>query len=147
MRHSIGKLVGLAAAVGLAVSMVGVSSIANARSANGSKAGTDDKEVAQTDPGPAYEQVDSMTMLTRPHSWHAIDDDTIIVWTTPFQPYLVELSFPSHDMKWVHHIGLTQVGARVYAKFDSVQIRGFRYPIQAIYKMSRDEARNLERST
>ncbi len=71
MRHSIGKLVGLAAAVGLAVSMVGVSSIANARSANGSKAGTDDKEVAQTDPGPAFEQVDSIPMLTRPHSWQA----------------------------------------------------------------------------
>jgi hypothetical protein len=143
MRHSIGKLVGLAAALGLAVGTFGSSSIASARA---SKDGSAAKEVAQIDPA-AYEQVDSMTMLTRPHSWHRIDDDTMIVWATAFQPYLVELSFPSHDMRWVEHIGLTQTGARVYAKFDSVQIRGFRYPIQAIFKMSRDEARNLERST
>jgi hypothetical protein len=145
MRHSIGKLVGLAAALGLAVGTFGSSSIASARAAKASN-GSDDKEVVQIDPS-AYEQVDSFTMLTRPYSWHPIDDDTVIVWTTAFQPYLVELSFPSHDMKWVHHIGVTSAGARVYAKFDSVQIRGFRYPIAAIYKMSREEARNLERST
>jgi hypothetical protein len=144
MRHSVGKLVGLAAAVGLTVGAIGASSIADARTATRSK-GSGDAEVAQTDPGPAFEQVDSIPMLTRLWSWRAIDNDTVIVWATPFQPYLVELSFPSHDMKWVEHIGLTSTGARVYAKFDSVQIRGFRYPIQAIYKMSRDEARNLER--
>jgi hypothetical protein len=144
MRHSIGKLAGLAAAIGLTVGMVGASSIADARTANRSK-GSDDAAVAQTDPGPAYEQVESIPMLTRPYSWRPIDNDTVVVWATPFQPYLVELSFPSHDMKWVEHIGLTSTGARVYAKFDSVQIRGFRYPIQAIYKMSRDEARNLGR--
>jgi hypothetical protein len=143
MRHSLGKLVGLAAAFGLAVGTFGSSSIASARA---SKDGSADKEVAQIDPA-AYEQVDSITMLTRPYSWQRIDDDTMIVWSTPFQPYLVELSFPSHDMRWVEHIGLTQTGAKVYAKFDSVQIRGFRYPIRAIYKMSREEARNLERST
>jgi hypothetical protein len=146
MRHSIGKLVGLAATVGLAVGAVGLSSIASARSADGSKEGSGAKEVAQTDP-PAYEAVDSIPMLTRPYSWHAIDDDTVIVWTSPFQPYLVELSFPSHDLKWTQHIGLTSVGSRVYAKFDSVQVRGFRYPIDSIYKMSRDEARNLERGS
>jgi hypothetical protein len=147
MRHSVGKWFGLVAAASLAVGGFGVSSIANARYANGSKAGSDDKEVAQADPGAAYEEVDSFTMLTRPHSWHAIDDDTVIVWTTAFQPYLVELSFPSHDLKWVHHIGLTSAGSRVYAKFDSVQVRGFRYPIDSIYKMSREEARNLERGS
>jgi hypothetical protein len=145
MRHSIEKLVGLAAAVGLTVAALGSSSIASARS-GGASARSNEKEIVQIDPS-EYEQVDSFTMLTRPYSWHPIDDDTVIVWTTAFQPYLVELSFPSHDMKWVQHIGVTSAGARVYAKFDSVQIRGFRYPIEAIYKMSRDEARNLERNT
>jgi hypothetical protein len=145
MRHSIGKLVGLAAALALTVGST-FGSIASARSAKAANE-SDGKETAQVDLGAAYEQVDSFTMLTRPHSWHAIDDDTVIVWTTAFQPYLVKLSFPSHDLKWVHHIGLTSAGARVYAKFDSVQVRGFRYPIEAIYKMSREEARNLERSS
>jgi len=38
---------------------------------------------------------------------------------------------------------LTSVGSRVYAKFDAVQVRGFRYPIQGIFKLTRDEARAL----
>jgi len=143
MRPSIGKLVGLAAAASLALGTVALSSIANARAANASG----DKNAIEADAGAAYEAVDSFPMLTRPWSWHAVDDDTVIVWTSPFQPYLVELSFPSYDLKWVEHIGLTSVGSRVYAKFDSVQVRGFRYPIASIYKMSREEARNLERGS
>jgi Family of unknown function (DUF6491) len=96
---------------------------------------------------PAFEQVDSIPMLTRPHSWHAIDDDTVVVWATPFDPYLVELAFKSHDLKWAHAIGITQFGSRVYAKFDAVKVGGFRYPIDSIYKISREEARNLVRGT
>jgi hypothetical protein len=144
MRYSIGKLVGLAATASLALGTFGSISTANARPAKGSG---DETTAAEVDPGSAYEAVDSFSMLTRPWSWHALDDDTVIVWTTPFQPYLVKLSFPSNDLKWVEHIGLTSVGSRVYAKFDSVQVRGFRYPIHAIYKMSREEARNLERGS
>jgi uncharacterized protein DUF6491 len=95
----------------------------------------------------AFEQVDSIPMLTRPHSWHAVDEDTVVVWATPFDPYLVELAFKSHDLKWAHAIGLTQFGSRVYAKFDAVKVAGFRYPIDSIYKISREEARNLTRGT
>src|SRR5262245_42358149 len=76
----------------------------------------------------AFEQVDSIPMLTRPYSWQAIDDKTVILWATPFDPYLVELKFASHDLKWAHAIGVTQFGSRVYAKFDAVKVRGFRYP-------------------
>jgi hypothetical protein len=94
---------------------------------------------------PAFQQVDSMRMLTRPHSWHAVDEDTVIVWATAFDPYLVELAFKSHDLKWAHVIGITQFGSRVYAKFDAVKVGGFRYPIDSIYKISREEARNLAR--
>jgi hypothetical protein len=94
-----------------------------------------------------YEQVDSIPMLTRPHSWSAIDRDTVIVWATPFDPYLVELAFESHDLPFAQVIGITQVGSRIYAKFDAVKVGGFRYPIDSIYKMSREEARNLVRGT
>jgi hypothetical protein len=94
----------------------------------------------------AFEQVDSIPMLTRPHSWQVIDEDTVVVWATPFDPYLVELAFKSHDLKWAHVIGITQVGSRVYAKFDAVKVGGFRYPIDSIYKMTRGEARDLVRA-
>ena len=94
-----------------------------------------------------FEQVDSIPMLMRPHSWQVIDDDTVIVWATPFDPYLVELAFKSHDLKFAHVIGITQFGSRIYAKFDAVKVDGFRYPIDSIYKMTREEARSLARGT
>ena len=96
-------------------------------------------------PGPLFEQVESIPMLTRPHSWQVIDEDTVVVWATPFDPYLVELAFKSHDLKFAEVIGLTQFGSRVYAKFDAVKVGGFRYPIDSIYKMTRGEARELVR--
>jgi hypothetical protein len=96
---------------------------------------------------PAFEQVDSIPMLTRPHSWQVIDEDTVVVWATAFDPYLVELAFKSHDLKFAHVIGITQFGSRVYAKFDAVKVGGFRYPIDSIYKMTRGEARELVRGT
>lgn len=96
---------------------------------------------------PAYQEVDSFSILSRLHSWQAIDDDTIIVWTTPFQPYLVELAYPSHDLRFAQAIGVTSIGSRVYAGFDSLRVGGFRYPINSIYKMTREEARNLVRQS
>jgi hypothetical protein len=99
----------------------------------------------QVDVRPGFEKVDSILMMTRPHSWQRIDDDTVIVWATPFDPYLVELKFAAHDLRWAHAIGITQVGSRVYAKFDAVKVGGFRYPIDSIYKLTREEARNYVR--
>jgi hypothetical protein len=96
---------------------------------------------------PAFEQVDSIPMLTRPHSWQVIDEDTVVVWATAFDPYLVELAFKSHDLKFAQVIGITQFGSRVYAKFDAVKVGGFRYPIDSIYKVTREEARALVRGS
>jgi hypothetical protein len=95
----------------------------------------------------AFEQVDSITMFRGPHSWQVVDDDTVIVWATAFDPYLVELAFRSPDLPFAQAIGITQVGSRVYAKFDAVKVGGFRYPIASIYKMSREEARNFTRGS
>ena len=94
---------------------------------------------------PAYERVESIPMMRQPHSWQVVDDDTVVVWATPFDPYLVELAFKSYDLRFAHAIGITQFGSRVYAKFDAVKVGGFRYPIDSIYKMTREEARNLVR--
>ena len=103
--------------------------------------------VTEIDPqARVFEQVDSIPMLTRPHSWQVIDDDSVVVWATPFDPYLVELAYKSPDLKWAEVIGITQFGSRVYAKFDAVKVGGFRYPIDSIYKMTREEARDLVRS-
>jgi hypothetical protein len=131
-----GAVAGLTLGLGL-----GLASVVGAR-----PAGDTAKEV-EVGAGPAFEEVDSFSILTRLHSWHALDEDSVIVWATPFQPYLIELAFPSHDLRYSEAIGITSVGSRVYARFDSLRVAGFRYPIASIYKMTREEARNLARGS
>ncbi|HEU4620137.1 MAG TPA: DUF6491 family protein [Gammaproteobacteria bacterium] len=93
------------------------------------------------------EEVDSIPALVRPDSWSAVDDDTLIVWATPFDPYLVKLYRPSPDLRFAQAIGLTSFGTRIYAKFDSVKIAGFSYPIRGIYKLSRADAKELAKDS
>ncbi|HEX7080671.1 MAG TPA: DUF6491 family protein [Gammaproteobacteria bacterium] len=88
----------------------------------------------------SLEPVDSIPALTRLHSWNVVDDDTLILWATPFKPYLVELSFPSPDLRFAWAIGVTSFGSRIHARFDSVRIDGFNYPIREIYELSREQA-------
>jgi uncharacterized protein DUF6491 len=131
------KLTSVAAAALLTLGALSASHEAGARAANEST------NSASADQAPAYEQVDSFVMWNHPYSWSPIDDQTVVLWPTPFEAYLVRITYPSHDMRFVQHIGVTQSTSRVYAKFDALQIRGFRYPIDSIYKLTREEARNL----
>jgi hypothetical protein len=132
------KLISVAAAALLTLGALGASDCANARAASNESANS-----SASDQTPAYEQVDSFVMWNHPYSWSPIDDKTVVLWPTPFEAYLVRIAYPSHDMRFVQHIGVTQSTSRVYAKFDALQIRGFRYPIDSIYKLTREEARNL----
>ena len=141
------RLISLAAAAALTVGAAGVSSVASARAASAEGAAAEGNTADQAQ---AYEPVDSFVIFTfarprgwNPYDWSPIDDHTVVIWTNPFTPYLVELAYPSNDMNFVQAIGVTSSGSRVYAKFDSVLIRGFRYPIKNIYKLSRDEAKSL----
>lgn len=89
------------------------------------------------------EPVRSFRALGRMHSWRALDRDTLIVWATAFRPYLVELAWPSHDLRFTEVIGVTESAGRVHSRFDSVVIRGIRYPIEQIYRLSPEDAKTL----
>ena len=131
------KLLSVAAAALLGLGAAIMSGTAVASSA------ANETNNAASDQTPAYEQVDSFVMFGHPYSWSPIDDRTVVLWPTAFEAYLVRIAYPSHDMRYVQHIGVTSSTSRVYAKFDALQIRGFRYPIESIYKLTREEARNL----
>lgn len=93
----IGKWLQFGAVAGLTLGLgLGVGSGASARTAD---------ESAAQEQAPAFEEVDSFSILSRLHSWQAVDDDTVIVWATAFQPYLVELAYPSHDLRFAEAIG------------------------------------------
>ncbi len=87
--------------------------------------------------------VDSMVTFGRMHSWRAIDRDTLIIWTSALRPYLVELARPSADIRFAERIGVTGFGGRVHSRFDSVLVRGLRYPIAEIYRISPEYAKTL----
>ena len=96
---------------------------------------------------PRYAQVDGFRFFGRLDSWRAVDRDTLIVWATPARPYLVELMRPSPGLRFAQSIGLTSTVGRVNAKLDSVIVRGIDYPIEAIFELSRDEARRYGAET
>jgi len=76
-------------------------------------------------------------------SWRAVGRDAIILWTTPFQPYLLKLDRPVFDLPFVEHVGVTSTGHELYARFDSVIVRGLPYRIASIHAISREAARTL----
>lgn len=137
------KLATLGAVLGLTL---GAGSAVMARATDAGSAAAAAAAAKKVEIVAELEQIDSFTLLTRPYSWTPVDENTVIVWATAFRPYLIELAFPSHDLKFTDAIGVTSVGSRVYAKFDSVQVRGLRYPIESIYKLTREEAKNWNRT-
>ena len=138
MRHSIGKLVGLAAARwsglgtwarsrwrGCANECPG-STIGQARSAPAGGAGRQ------------HHHVDAPVQLARGRRRHGdrLGDRVPAVSGGAF--------VPEPRLEVGPAIGLTSVGSRVYAKFDSVQSAASVPYRRASIKMSREEARNLE---
>jgi hypothetical protein len=93
------------------------------------------------------QHVGQIRMLGSLNGWGRIDDDSLIVWTTPSQPYLIELSRKSHGMRFAQALGVTSTAGQIAEKFDSVIIDGIRYPIQAIYKLDSKTARQLTRKS
>jgi hypothetical protein len=103
------------------------------------KAVTDtDAQVEEVTAAPQYERVQSISALGGFHSFKPVDRETLVVWTSPFRPYLIKLRIPSPDLRFAHAIAIDSRTSRVYER-----IRGFRYPIDQIYKLTRDEARAL----
>jgi hypothetical protein len=139
-RNHFGRWMQLGAVAGLALTLGAGPVVAASRAPATETA-------AATAQAPVGERVDSFPVLTRLHDWQVIDEKTVIVWANPWQPYLLQLAYPSHDLPFVQAIGVTSLGDRVYARFDSLKVRGFRYPIDNIYKMTKQEAKELARQS
>ena len=90
------------------------------------------------------EQVDHFSALGLMHSWFAIDNDTNILWARAFDPYVVELRQPHPSLRFANVIGVTQTVGRVHSRFDSVLVDGLRHRIDAIYRISAEDAKILK---
>ena len=90
---------------------------------------------------PSLEPVDHIPALGRIHSWEAVDRESLIIWRSAFDPYLVRLNRPSPELRFAHAIGVTEFGGRIHARFDSVYIDGWKYNISEIYRLSKEDAK------
>lgn len=94
----------------------------------------------------APEPVDSFKFFGRLDSWRAVDRDTLIVWTTAFRPYLIELGRPSPKLRFAHIIGISSTVGRVHSRLDEVYVDGLPYRIKSIYRLSPAQARSWQQT-
>lgn len=76
--------------------------------------------------------VDSFTWLGRYDSWQSIGTNEVVVWTTPFQAYLIKVAPPCDNLQFANRIGLTSTASTVSARLDFVKVGRWRCPIQEI---------------
>jgi hypothetical protein len=76
--------------------------------------------------------IDRFTWLGRYDSWQPIGTNELVVWTTPFQAYLIKVAPPCENLEFANRIGLTSTANTVSARFDFVKVGHWRCPIQQI---------------
>ncbi len=76
--------------------------------------------------------VESFTYLGRYDSWQSIGTNQVVVWTTPFQAYLIKVAPPCNNLEFAQRIGLTSTANTVSSRFDFVKVGHWRCPIQEI---------------
>src|SRR5262249_16591886 len=83
------------------------------------------REAAQRAEYEAYAgaPVDQFTWLLGHYdSWQPIGTNELVVWTTPFQAYLIKVAPPCENLQFADRIGLTSAGNTVSARFDFVKV-------------------------
>jgi hypothetical protein len=77
--------------------------------------------------------IEKFTWLGRYDSWQSIGTNQLVVWTTPFQAYLIKVAPPCENLQFANRIGLTSTASTVSARFDFVKVgHQWRCPIQEI---------------
>ncbi|MGB9332534.1 MAG: DUF6491 family protein [Steroidobacteraceae bacterium] len=95
----------------------------------------DEAQVRERFAAYAGEPIDRMTWMGQYYSWEPIGENQLVVFTTPSDAYLLKVSGPCTDLKFVTSIGLTSTGSVVYSRLDSVKVRHWRCPIAEIRKV------------
>jgi hypothetical protein len=73
----------------------------------------------------AGEPVRSFTYLGRYDNWQPLGNDSVVVWTTFYNAYLLKLRQPCNGLQFTQRIGLTSTNQTVSAGFDFVKFKGW----------------------
>ena len=76
--------------------------------------------------------------------YQVVNRSTLILWSSPNRGYLLQLRRPIYRaIDFDAGLRLTSTGHLVYPRFDAAVVDGIRYPIEAIYKINREQAKVL----
>lgn len=78
--------------------------------------------------------IDQFTWLGRFDSWQALGRSELVVFTTPWDAYLLKIWLPC-DPRFANIISLTSSGGAVHAHLDAVRIGDQRCPIDEIRRI------------
>jgi hypothetical protein len=67
--------------------------------------------------------VDHFTWLGHYEGWQSLGKDELVVWTTPWDAYLIHVAPPCVDLPYANGIGVTSTARTVSAHFDFVLVR------------------------
>lgn len=70
---------------------------------------------------PQFKQVDKILSYDV-DSWQAVDNQSLVVQTSPSKFYLLILRRPLHELRFAEVIELSSTGPSIYAKFDCVKV-------------------------
>ena len=81
--------------------------------------------------------------VPRISGFKAVGPKQVVLYTTPSKPYLITLRSRAQGLRFSNAIGVTSTGRSIYARFDSLLVDGFRYPIESITAIDRTTAKSL----
>ncbi|MET1256128.1 DUF6491 family protein [Aliikangiella maris] len=89
----------------------------------------------------------SRITLFRLHGWRALNENYLILDTSPHRPYLIELKFPCVELKFSHAIAVHHSSpGSLESKFDAIYIPEYPHQkcyIESIYRLSKEQAQAL----
>lgn len=82
------------------------------------------------------------------NSWSSLGENYLIIWTTPFKPFLIELDFRCSGLSFANALVVNQTNpSALMARFDSVSTPdspGFKCQIGKIYPLTKEQANELK---
>ncbi|MEM9533054.1 MAG: DUF6491 family protein [Pseudomonadota bacterium] len=78
-------------------------------------------------------------------NWNALDNQRIVLYVSPFRPYLLTLDRPAAGLRFNDRVAIRYDNNHIYARFDRVFVDGFPYTIKRIEKLDKQVAKMLIR--
>ncbi|MDJ0653274.1 MAG: DUF6491 family protein [Xanthomonadales bacterium] len=90
-----------------------------------------------------YGEVVDKIYAPRISSFRVLDNQRIILYATPFKPYLITLRRKANALRFDDAIAIKRSGSTIHARFDSIIVDGFPYSIKRIEKLDKETAKSL----